>query len=171
MPTYAQLYEAIAKAGDDPVAKATAVEALLHFIRGELESPHTAADRVKNGIEMLHRFGTIDDVALLARVIARGQPLDDLGFAREVKRQLQERHYLLAEISEEEEEFLRTHTLTPENPRSKWMAVRLGRIVADAPDRVDVEAAVARKQGTRSTPYVALIVPVGEDFPGSHERR
>jgi hypothetical protein len=177
MPTYAQLYQAIPKAGNDPVAKARAVENLLGFVRRELESPRTDADTIKSGLEVMQAHGTTDDIPLIGGLIEHRsrEPLKldplTLEFAREVKRQLQERFYLLADIRYEEDEFLQASTPVPKDPRSEWLAIRRGQIVAEARDRVDVEAAIARKQGAKSSPYVALIIPVGGIFPDFHERR
>ena len=169
--TYSELYQDIERAGSDPQARQRAIEAMLSFVRAELETPRIARDRVKADLEFLQGNGTAEDVRRINDIIAR-RSLDDstLDFAREIKRQIQERCYLLAEISQEEEAAVRSRTLVPKDPRSRWLAVRRGVIVAEAAERADVEAEITRRQRARSS-YVAVVVPAGGVLPNSHKRR
>lgn len=169
--SYSELYQDIARAGSDVLARQRAVQALLAFIRTELESPRTAKDRIKTGLEALQRYGTAEDISRIDDVIAR-RSLDDatLDSAREIKRQIQERCYLLADISQEEEDAVRSGALVPKDPRSRWLAVRRGAIVFEAAERAEVEAEITRRQRARPS-YMAVVVPVGSALRNSHERR
>jgi hypothetical protein len=169
--SYSELYQDIAHAGIDPQARRRAIETLLSYVRSELEAPRIARDRIKGDLEILQGHGTAEDIRRIDDIIAR-RSLDDstLDFAREVKRLIQERCYLLAEISQEEEAAVRSGALVPRDPRSRWLAVRRGVIVAEAVERADVEAEITRKQRARSS-YVAVVVPAGGVFRNSHERR
>jgi tryptophan 2,3-dioxygenase len=169
--SYSELYQDIARAGGDAQARQRAIEALLGFVRAELETPRIARDRIKADLEILQGHGTAEDIRRIDDIIARPS-MDDctLDFACEVKRQIQERCYLLAEISQEEEDAVRGGALVPKDPRSQWLAVRRGVIVAEAAERADVEAEITRKQRVRSS-YVAVVVPADGVLRNSHERR
>src|SRR5712672_3571071 len=107
--SYSELYQDIPRAGSDPQARQRAIEALLSYVRSELETPRIARDRIKADLEILQGHGTAEDIRRIDDIIAR-RVLDDstLDFAREVKRLIQERCYLLAEISQEEEAAVRS---------------------------------------------------------------
>lgn len=171
MDRYSQLFLNIERAGRDAQAQQRAIQALLDFVRTELESPRTVRERIKPDLDILQRWGTADDIQRIDDVIAR-RSLDDctLDSAREIKRQIQERCYLLADISQEEEDAVRSGALVPRDPGSRWLAVRRGVIVAEAVERAEVEAEITRRQRTRSS-YVAVVVPAGGVFRNSHERR
>jgi hypothetical protein len=171
MDRYSQLFLNIERAGSDAQAQQRAIQALLDFVRTELESPRTARDRIKPDLDILQRWGTADDIQRIDDVIAR-RSLDDstLDSALEIKRQIQERCYLLADISQEEENAVRSGTLVPKDPRSRWLAVRRGRILFEAAERTDVEAEITRRQRARSS-YVAVVVPADGVLRNSHERR
>ena len=168
--TYAELYKELAQAKSED-EKQLARQALLTCVRDELDSPHTEIEQIKTGLEVLQTRGTLEDIQRIDDVVVR-HSLDGftLNFAREVKRHLQERCYLLADISRDEEDILRTQPLTPKDPGSRWLAVRRGKILAEGAERAEVEAAVSRMQVARSS-LVALIVPVGSALPSVHERR
>lgn len=170
MDRYSQLHQNVARA-ETVEDKQRAVQALLDFVRTELESQRTARDRIKPDLETLQRWGTADDIQRIDDVIAR-RSLDDstLDFAREIKRLIQERCYLLADISQEEEDAVRSGALVPKDPRSRWLAVRRGRILFEAAERAEVEAYITSRRRTRPS-YMAMVVPVGGALRNSHERR
>ena len=169
--TYSDLQQAVAQAGRDAQAKQPAIEELLAFVRAELDSPRTARDRIKIDLEVLHTHGKKEDIQRIDDVITR-RTLDDVtvDFAREIKRQIQERCYLLTDISQEEEEALRTRAPTPRDPKSRWLAIWRGVIVVEGAERAEVEAEITRRQRARSS-YVALVIPVDGALRNSHERR
>src|ERR1044071_2815100 len=169
--SYSDLSQDFARAGSDSHARQRAIETMLGFVRAELETPRISRDRIKADLEFLQGNGTAEDLRRIDDIIAR-RSMDDftLDFAREVKRQIQERCYLLAEISQEEEDAVRSGALVPRDPRSRWLAVRRGVIVAEAVERAEVEAEITRRQRARSC-YVAVVVPAGGGFRNSHERR
>jgi hypothetical protein len=143
----------------------------LSNARDELDSSQIPRDEIRANLEVLLTDGTIDDIGRIAGVISRMElDNDTLEFASEVKRQLQERSYLLAEIIQEEQDILSTRNLVPRDPRSRWLAVRRGTILAEAVERAEVEEAITGKQEECAS-YVALVVPVGNPLPSIRERR
>lgn len=170
MDRYSQLYQNVARA-ETLEEKQRAVQALLDFVRTELESPRTDRERIKPDLEILQRWGIADDIRLIDAVLAR-RSVDDstLDCAREIKRQIQERCYLLADISQEEEDAVHSGALVPKDPRSRWLAVRRGRILFEAAERAEVEAYITSRRRTRPS-YMAVVVPVGSALRNSHERR
>lgn len=82
------------------------------------------------------------------------------GRAREARRRKQEMEYRLSEIDAEEEYILLHSPPKPRNPASRWMAVRLGKVVAEGMERAEVVQSIARIQMFDPW-YCAIIVEVG----------
>lgn len=145
---------------------------LLRTARREIDDPSTPAATMNNRIGLLLELGgEPEDIKRLERLQARLEASHDpqdrmartlVENACEARRQMQERAYMLSDIDEEEERLLLEEgPPAPNDPASKWVAVRRGRRVAEGPDRASVERKVRRHQEGKPG-YFAVIVEVGK---------
>lgn len=95
-------------------------------------------------------------------------------FAEEVRRQILEEFYLWNEIDKEEETGILKNA-PQHNPalrkkrESKWIALRLGKVIAEGMERKEVEEAVEKIQNIHPKLF-AVVLEVGKDLPINYPR-
>lgn len=113
-------------------------------------------------VEELLSDSRLEDITRLDRVLSKTSLNEQQRtMVREIRRRIQERECQIEDINREEEELIRAGLPRPKDAASKWIAVRLGKLVAEGPDRGAVMAKLREKQ-RGDQPIIALSVPLDQ---------
>lgn len=130
-----------------------------------LTLPRSMAE-IAAAMEPLSQMGQRDDIRRIDRVLAQPQLHEQVrDMAREIRRRIQEREYMLPDIYREEEEAVTERGLPqPRDASARWMAVRLGIAAMEGATLQEVEDKIARRQHD-GQPFFAFTVEIDKPLP------
>ena len=136
---------------------------MLNRVREEMANSRTPIAELSAGQGLLRDFGDATDIVRLRELLEHRSDLDEqvVDMTGETIRRLQEKENLRDEIAREETIRLRLMTPYPRKQDSRFIAIRRGKIVAEAADSSSVSVAIVRKRQTNRS-YHAMVLSVDE---------